>query len=383
MSHLSRTLRALVVVACLATSVPGVAQDLPRGTVIEAVACADDPTETYALYLPSTYTPARSWNLLLGFHPGARGRAIVETYRAAAERYGYIVAGSNTSRNGSWEVSIRAVKAVSQDLGQRFAIDARRLYLTGHSGGARVAMEVALSPNDIAGVIASSAGFADSRPRSKVDFAVFLTAGTDDFNYAEMRALDDTLRSPHALAVFDGGHTLPPGDVATNAIEWLELQAMRAGRRAVDPVLVAQWLAERRRRLERAEDDLTRLRLLRAIAADFDGLDDVAAERTRAGALAREPAVKKALSRDRDALRLETRLLSEALDTEARLQKPDTRATSLVRLNAMLAEWARAANAAAPSAERSRARRLLGQLASGAGRRIDDDEYRALLQQYR
>ena len=28
-----------------------------------------------------------------GFHPGARGRAIVDTYQAAAERYGYVVVG--------------------------------------------------------------------------------------------------------------------------------------------------------------------------------------------------------------------------------------------------------------------------------------------------
>ena len=43
--------------------------------------------------------------------PGARGRAIVETYQAAAEQYGYIVAGSNTSRNGPWAISMASVRA--------------------------------------------------------------------------------------------------------------------------------------------------------------------------------------------------------------------------------------------------------------------------------
>src|SRR6185436_18956147 len=144
------------------------------------------------------------------FHPGARGRQMVEKYQAAAEQYGYIVAGSNTSRNGPWSVSMTAVHAVSTDLGQRFSIDAERLYLTGLSGGARVAMMVALGKNNIAGVIASSAGFPDSQPRASVPFAVFGTAGTEDFNYIEMRQLDRKLTSPHRLVVFDGGHTLPP-----------------------------------------------------------------------------------------------------------------------------------------------------------------------------
>ena len=93
---------------------------------------------------------------------------------------------------------------MSSDLGRRFSIDAERVYLTGMSGGARVAMQVALGSNTIAGVIASSAGFPDSQPRRSVPFAVYGTAGTDDFNYVEMRMLDRALTSPHRLAIFLG-----------------------------------------------------------------------------------------------------------------------------------------------------------------------------------
>ena len=107
--------RALVVAACLIASpvVSAAAQTLPRGVIVDSVACAGDASQTYALYLPSTYSPDRAWNLLLAFHPGARGRQMVEKYAAAAEQYGYIVAGSNTSRNGPWSVSAAAVRAMS------------------------------------------------------------------------------------------------------------------------------------------------------------------------------------------------------------------------------------------------------------------------------
>jgi poly(3-hydroxybutyrate) depolymerase len=87
------------------------------------------------------------------------------------------------------------------------------VYLAGMSGGARAAMGIALARNNIAGVMASSAGYPDSQPRASLPFTVFSTAGTEDFNYLEMRPLDRGLASPHFLAVFQGGHTLPPDDI--------------------------------------------------------------------------------------------------------------------------------------------------------------------------
>jgi len=78
-----------------------------------------------------------------------------------------------------------------------------------------------------------------------VRFAVFATAGTEDFNYLELRRLDAALTSSHYLHVFDGGHTIPPATVATEAIEWLEIAAMRSGRRVVDTALVDTLFATR------------------------------------------------------------------------------------------------------------------------------------------
>src|SRR6185295_7378011 len=124
-------------------------QEPARGVIVDDVKCASDAAQSYALYLPSNYSRDRGWSLLMAFHPSARGRAMVEKYQAAAEQYGYIVAGSNTSRNGPWSVSRAAVQAMSSDLGRRFPIDAERMYLTGMSGGARVAMQVALGSNTI------------------------------------------------------------------------------------------------------------------------------------------------------------------------------------------------------------------------------------------
>jgi predicted esterase len=359
------------------------AQDLPRGSLIDSVTVSDDAAQSYALYLPSDYTRERAWSLLLAFHPSARGATFVEKYRAAAERYGYIVAGSNNSRNGSWDETVRAVRAMSRDVGRRFAVDAERVYLTGHSGGARVAMEVALGPNRIAGVIASSAGFPDAKPRASVPFPVFATVGIEDFNYLEMMRLDARLKSAHYLAVFDGGHALPPDPVAMDAVEWLELQAMKSGRREKDPALVGALLASRQARLQAATEPPVRLRLLRALVADFTGLHDVSAFQTAADALAGDPQVKAALARERTDLDTEARMLNEGLEQEARLRDPASRSAALARLHAMFENWSRSASGDDPSLERARARRLLGAMAAGAAERVKDEEYLALVQKYR
>lgn len=379
MASLTGHLASILMVSSIAL---GRAQDIPRGTIIEDIRCAGDPTQSYALYVPTTYSPDKPSSLLLAFHPGARGRAMVEKYAAAAEQYGYIVAGSNTSRNGPWSVSAAAVQAMPADLGRRFSIDAKRVYLTGLSGGARVALQVALGNNDIAGVIASSAGFPDSQPRASVPFPIFSTAGSEDFNYLEMRQLDRKLTSPHYLAVFDGGHMLPPDAVALEAIEWMEVQAMKSGRRVRDDALLDRLLEKRRQRIAAAASPAETVRLLDALVGDFTGLRDVSAEAARAKDLARQSDVRKALARERSADDGEERRLRDFFELEAELRETDRRGEVLMRLREELAKLSRAALAADDSPARSQARRVLRSITAGAAERVQDAEYRALLDQY-
>jgi pimeloyl-ACP methyl ester carboxylesterase len=359
------------------------AQELRRGVIVDDVKCEGDPTQSYALYVPSAYSHDKLWSLLIAFHPGARGRLMVEKYQAAAEQYGYIVAGSNTSRNGPWSISAAAVQAMSADLGRRFAIDAQRIYLTGMSGGARVAMQVALGKsNNIAGVIASSAGYPDSQPRSSVPFAVFGTTGSEDFNYIEMRLLDRKLTSPHYLAVFNGGHTLPPDAVAIEAIEWMELQAMKSGRRTRDAALVERLFEKRQRAIAETTDAAELVHRLDALVADFKSLRDVTAETNRATDLAKQPDVKKALARERGTDDAEARLIGDIFDLEAALGDDSRHLAALSGLRDRLKKLSEKAAAADDTPERSQARRVLRAITSGASERVQDREYRALLEQY-
>jgi hypothetical protein len=371
----------IVALSICAAAAP--AQELQPGAIVDRVECAADPSQTYALYLPSTYSADRKWSLLLAFHPAARGRAMVEKYQAAAEQYGYVVAASNNSRNGPYAVSGAAAQAMSADVSRRFSIDPQRVYLTGMSGGARVATGIALGArNNIAGVIASSAGYPDAKPRSNVTFAVFGTAGTEDFNYLEMRLLDRKLTSPHFLAVFRGGHTLPPDDVAFDALEWMELQGMLSGRRGRDGALAGQLLEKRRARIATATDPPEIVYLLNAVVADFKGMLDVSAEVRRLEVMSRQTEVKKALKREQDSDNAEGRMLGDIFDLEAQLAG-DNRNVALMGLRDRLTKLARKAAEDAETPERSQARRVLRSITAGASGRVQDGEYLKILEGFR
>src|SRR5438045_1728483 len=64
------------------------AQGVRKGEVIDRVDVPGHPGQTYALYLPSNYTPDREWPVLYCLDPGARGKTPVDRFAAAAEKAG-------------------------------------------------------------------------------------------------------------------------------------------------------------------------------------------------------------------------------------------------------------------------------------------------------
>lgn len=233
--------------------------DIPKGQVIEKVVCSANSTQSYALYLPSNYVETRRWPILYAFDPAARGRIPVERFKDAAEKFGWIIAGSNNSRNASVQSSIDAWNAMTRDTTQRFSVDDRRAYAAGFSGGARVSLLIATQCNDcLAGVIAGGAGFpVGIEPANTMRFALFLMAGTDDFNFAEIKSLEEKLARaniPHQIETFLGRHEWPPSSVVTDGLSWMELMAMKSGRRERDAQFIESWQNTKLKQAREFED---------------------------------------------------------------------------------------------------------------------------------
>ena len=296
-------------------------ESIPRGQIVDRIVALSDSSQSYALYLPSNYTPNRKWPVLYAFDPGARGRVPVERFKEAAEKYGWIVFGSNNSQNGSWNVVVKAWNAMLTDTHQRFPIDDERSYATGFSGGARAAIRIAVGCKCLAGVIANGAGFpSDLAPSPQMHFVFFGAAGVDDFNYAELKSLDEPLMKAgiiHRVQTFDGRHEWPPISVATAAIQWMQLQAIKTGKRSRDEGFInATWeqLLNQARTLEQANQYVEAYELYLDLATSFKGLRDVAEIETKVNQLRNSSELKAAIREEQAQIKkqreLETRLNS-------------------------------------------------------------------------
>jgi dienelactone hydrolase len=318
-------------------------QTLPRGSVIERVACADTPGQSYALYLPAGYTRERAWPILYAFDPGGLGSRPVKLAAGAAERLGWIVAGSNNSRNGPMPEIHAAVHALVTDTGSRFAIDSRRVYATGFSGGARVATGLAMGCRGcVAGVFAQGAGLpAGVTSADALDAAWFAAAGERDMNYAELFQLEQLLLKRgvrQRFRVFAAGHEWAPPAVWDEALEWFELLAMKDGRRASDPPLAAslfEKLSTRAAAFRERGELLDERRELEALVRDFDGAAETGPARSRLEELVASPAYRKALERQRSLIDEQARVTSDLGGGLLKLAQPasEDRAQAVLRAN--------------------------------------------------
>jgi dienelactone hydrolase len=341
--------------------------DLPAGATIARVVCRRNAAQSYALYLPANYAGDRVWPILYAFDPGARGQLPVERFKEAAERLGVIVVGSNNSRNGPVTLAQDALNAMLADTRARFRLDPRRVYVTGFSGGARVAVRIGLAmAGQVAGVIGFGAGFPDGlMPTATLPFAYYAAVGTDDFNYVEMVALGralEKLRLPHRFEVFDGGHDWPPEPVCGRALEWMELRAMNAGLRPADPALAEAVFGRtvQEAKVEERADRLSQAQFLYdTLAKDHAGQPDVAAYEQKARELERARAVVKLRADLRDSAGSQTRQVERVSSLLADTVTGEDTFAATKLLLMTLADLKQQSLAPAQSASRMVARRVL------------------------
>ena len=304
----------------------GYSQAFETGKILPEIQCAAHPEQSYALYLPSKYSPKRRWPLVVSSDPGAHGTIPLELQKDAAERLGYILVSSNNSRNGPWQPRLEATEGIVRDVQARFPIDLRRIYFAGFSGGARFSSQLALLCKCSAGVLLSGAGFAEKLPpAANTVFPVFSTVGTFDFNYKEMIPLQDSLAKagyPHWLRIFEGPHRWAPPDIMEEALTWFRIQALKKQLEARDQTFIEAQFAKARARaesLEQSGDLLDARREYLQIADTFDSLVDVASMRTKAQKLERVRAVREGAKHEQNDFKEETQL---AADLVARVLTP-------------------------------------------------------------
>lgn len=274
-----------------------------KGSIHESIQCGKNKTISYALYQPSAMSENKTYPIIIAFDAHARGVRPVELLKEAAEKYGYIVAGSNFSKNGQqWEVTASQYDIMLADLLERFPVDKNRIYTCGFSGGSRVAASVALFKGGIAGVIGCSAGFPQVKEAIRYKFDYIGFAGSDDMNYIEMANLDAALENSgfrHQLIVFQGTHEWPSAGILAEALIWSELNAMKDGKKIKNTEFindVFKGFNDSIQQLQQKGRIYEEYMMLKKTLNYFDGLADTDSIRKTLAQLEKKPAVKNAIA---------------------------------------------------------------------------------------
>jgi pimeloyl-ACP methyl ester carboxylesterase len=289
-----------------------------RAQLTDTVRCSTDPTQSYALYIPAKGNK-EAMPVAYCFDPHGSGILPIRKYKALADAYGFILVGSNNSKNGNdWATTETIWQQLAADTRSRLKIDSRRVYTIGFSGGAKVASYVAIQHPGIAGVIAGGAGLPDGVSAGDLPFSFTAIAGQGDMNLTELVALSDALdktRTRHRLIFFDGKHEWAPVNTMGLAFAGLQFDAMRAAVIPKDNLAINTYVAGSKKRLRAYQ--LTS-QLIKAAqecnlsVSDLDGLSrQVTWFRQQAAALATNPEYLNQRQGQRDLLTTEQNTKAE------------------------------------------------------------------------
>lgn len=205
-----------------ADSVPAQQELAVTKGVVTTLSCKLDVTNTYEVFLPSTLSDTAVYPVVVFFSPQGEGKVPVEKYKSIAEEWEFILIGSNYTKNGmDANLALTGANTLVNDVLSRFNVDGARLYLSGFSGGARIAGGVALQRMDVTGVICCSA----TPPESVAPRGYVGVAGLGDMNYLEMKKFQSAQAHTtlSELIVFDGKHEWPPLQTMENAMLMISL----------------------------------------------------------------------------------------------------------------------------------------------------------------
>ncbi|HEX8517381.1 MAG TPA: hypothetical protein VF868_14385 [Bacteroidia bacterium] len=261
-------------------------EKLKTGIVTDKVLITADSSQSYAIYVPAGYNSSTPYPVIYAFDPHKTGKLPVGLYKDLAEKYNYIIVGSNNSENGnSWELSQSIAKALFKDVQTRLHIDSGRIYLMGFSGGARIANALTITDHTISGVICAGA----SNPAVTVtaqrnNYTFFGIAGNADFNYSEIQKYTMTdlagNRIKNSFVSFDGKHEWPPAPAMDEAFLWLELNHMRRNPKPQPDSLTLQNLQQNSSGLEKlleAGKEYEAFELCRKVINYYEQLGDLSA----------------------------------------------------------------------------------------------------------
>jgi len=216
---------------------------LKKGIVIDSIAVKDSISESFSLYLPSSFELDKNWPILFVFDMAGRGKQTIRMFKEAAEKQGYILASSNNVNDTlTTSQNILITGRMFNHIISLLPIQKDRTYSAGFDSGARFASVLPIFVKGIAGVISSGAGYPNMEILDSNNLFQFIgIVGKEDYAYPEMligKSVLGRLKFPNHLLVFNGGHEWPKTQYLEKALEIFNLSAMAKGKIEKDEAYV-------------------------------------------------------------------------------------------------------------------------------------------------
>jgi len=286
------------------------------GKLIDTVSCTGNASQSYALYIPAVQNKTAALPVVYFFDPHASGSLPLRKYRQLANTYGFILVGSNNSKNGnSWDQADAIWESLFADTKRRLNIDPQRIYTAGFSGGARVAGYVALQHPEIKGVIANSAGLPDGAEAGNYGFSFTAIAGEGDMNMTELVAINaafDKTSTPHRIILFNGKHEWAPEATMNEAFAGFQFDAMRNKALPVNEALISSFTGSCKNAVEKSsrENKLVQavakcslcINLLKGVSNDLSWFEQ------KAATISNQPAYRQQLQVQQQLLQKEQQI---------------------------------------------------------------------------
>jgi hypothetical protein len=232
-----------------------ISDTLQAGKVAENVIINNDPLNSFSIYLPVLYNSNMVWPALFFFDPEGKSAIPINKYKSLADSLGYILIGSNVSKNGqNFEESILIWNTLKNSCFNNISIDKNRIHLAGFSGGARVCCAIASKEPHISGVIANSAGAQQLDQILNQNTLFIGLAGNGDMNRAEMLGIERYLMSTsmtHFYIEYDGKHEWAPIKTMQKALTLASLNSYFKNPSNLNSTLVDNFILKQKNEIEK------------------------------------------------------------------------------------------------------------------------------------
>jgi poly(3-hydroxybutyrate) depolymerase len=195
---------AALFAACLALVAPSAAES---AKVAKETFASGGRNRTCYLAVPGKLDPGKPAPLVIVLHGSNRdGSSLVEKWAKLAEKEGFLVAGPDASNPAYWkapEDGPAFLRELVDRLRSRYPIDARRVYLFGHSAGAGFALQMGLLESRYFAAVAVHAGALHedeekwllAQAKRKIPFHLAVGDRDQGLPLAEVRATRDALKA--------------------------------------------------------------------------------------------------------------------------------------------------------------------------------------------